>query len=135
MRKTQLTADLAMIRVLVHDYSQDMNGNPTAHHNVYGYRDRNQTQDQPTASLFISQRRQQVGFGGNRQSEWAERAMVKGGVAPEQYRLVYVTGERREIGGLWLHYLRQDLIQHGPNGDLPNCCCNACTAGIGDSAA
>ena len=134
MRKTKLTADLAMIRVLVHDYNQDSNGNPTAHHNVYGYRNLDQAADSPTASLFISQRRQQVGYGGNRQSEWAERAMVKGGVDPEQYALSYVTGERRDIGGLWLHYVRKDIARHGVNGDLPNCVCNACTAGIGDSA-
>ena len=68
----------AKIVVIIDRFKHDACGNPVAHHTVYGYRYADQPTDSPTAELYQTRRRQQVGYGSNFE-DWVGTALEKAG--------------------------------------------------------
>lgn len=64
--------------VIVDNFGTDTSGNPIARHTVYGYRHADQREDSPSAELYQTRSRRQVGYSGFR-DEWVPSALAKAG--------------------------------------------------------
>ena len=87
--------------VMLDNFGHDTNGNPTARHTVFGYRTAGADIKHPSAELYVTTRRQQVGAGGKR-DDWAGTALSKAG-APDGLTLTRYEGGRSE-GSMYLIY-------------------------------
>jgi len=93
--------DYARIAILLDCFGHDTNGNPIAQHTVFAYADASQALSSPTAELYKTRRRQQIGAGTNR-DDWAPSAMRYAGL-PYTLPLTRTEGSRAE-GAMWLVY-------------------------------
>jgi hypothetical protein len=78
MKKTINPEDFARVAVYIDNFTHDTNGNPVARHTVYAYRNQEQALDQPSAELYQTRQRQQVGSTNDR-DDWAGTALNKAG--------------------------------------------------------
>lgn len=87
--------------VMIDRFGHDTNGNAVAHHTVFAYSDKVESLDVPAATLYVTKRRQQIGFQ-RACNDWAGRALAKAG-APAGLPMVRVDGNRSE-GIMFLVY-------------------------------
>ena len=87
--------------VMLDNFGHDTNGNPIACHTVFGYRTAGADIKHPSAELYVTRRRLQVGYSNKRNCS-AGDALSKAG-APDGLTLTRVEGERSE-GSMYLIY-------------------------------
>lgn len=80
--------------VMLDRFAHDTNGNPTATHTVFGYHGIGANIKNPSANLFVSKQRKQVGTTHLR-NDWAGEALEKAG-APAGLTLTRIEGDRSE---------------------------------------
>lgn len=87
--------------VMLDNFGHDTNGNPIARHTVFAYKDTGANIKHPSAELYSTKRRQQVGYSSDR-DEYAGEALRNAG-APAGLKLTRREGDRSE-GSMYLIY-------------------------------
>lgn len=86
--------------IMLDNFGHDGSGNPIARHTVFSYLKKDQALDSPSAELYATKQRKQVGYGNNR-DDYAGTALENAGV--KNVKLVDVEGNRSN-GAMWLIY-------------------------------
>ncbi|MFZ6767777.1 hypothetical protein ACO0LM_11905 [Undibacterium sp. Di26W] len=81
--------------VLLDNFSHDTNGNPTALHTVFGYRDADADLMRASSTLYEAKRRAQIGYGNDR-GQYVPDALRKAGLNTSTLELLTVIGDRSE---------------------------------------
>ena len=87
--------------VMIDKFSHDTNGNPTGMHTVFAYRGQGSVNN-PSAELFASKRRAQIGYSDVR-DDYAPDALKKAGIGMNTVKFVRKEGDRSE-GAIYLIY-------------------------------
>lgn len=91
------------VAVMLDNFGHDRDGNPIARHTVFAYANVSDALDSPSAELYQSKTRRQVGYSEKR-DDWAGPALEKAKVSGATF--VEVQGNRSN-GVMWLIY-KQD---------------------------
>lgn len=91
---------MTKIAILLNKFGHDRNGNPVARHTVFSYADPKQELTSPTAELYQTRVRLQVGYSNNR-DEAAGRALTRARVRNAKF--LQREGDRA-TGEIWLIY-------------------------------
>lgn len=96
------------VRVVVSDFSRDLNGNAVAHYTVYRSNDAHGWGGIYAQQVYRTGSRKQIGFGGWC-DEYTDSALSKAGLLPTDYIVVNRSGSRSD-GQVCLDYLPRDVV-------------------------
>jgi len=89
--------------VMLDNFGHDVNGNPIARHTVFAYKEKDTAITNPSAELYVTRQRKQIGYNDKRDC-YAGTALQKAGVFGAKF--VRREGDRSN-GVIYLIYVRE----------------------------